>query len=161
MKKLVIPLYIPLKKEKVDYESLKNIIDSIEHSIILIGDYGLNSLNEIDYINIYLYLSIINQSNEYYYEKEYDDKLIKNLKVDDKKHYVSILGNIFSNELNEYLANEENGVIDQSLNEYLKIFNKVIKNDGKDKIEYILLKKKKINNKQYKEIDNLIGINEL
>ena len=95
MKKLVIPLFIPTKFNKVDYDSLKNIILDIEDSIILIGDYELNNFTEVDYIKVYLFLCIINPLNEYYLEKNQTDKLIKNFMYNSNDHYISKIGNIF------------------------------------------------------------------
>ena len=49
---------------------------------------------------------------------------------------------------------------DNTLIEYLELFNNIIKND-KNKIEYILIRKKIIYKSNYVNIDNLLGINEL
>lgn len=161
MKKLVIPLFIPAKFNKVDYDSLKNIILDIEDSIILIGDYELNNFTEVDYIKVYLFLRIINPLNEYYLEKNQTDKLIKNFTYNSNDHYISKIGNIFSSEIKEKLENDESGVIDKSLNGYLLIFEKLLNNNLKEQLEYLLIKKKKIISNEYKILDNLIGINEL
>ena len=160
MKKLVIPLLIPLIKNEVDYELLTKLVKDIEDCNILIGDYGLNDLEETEYIKVYLYLNVINSNNKYYIEKNNNDILIQNYKKDNNKYVVSKLGNILSNEIKEYLQNEENGVIDKTLNQYLLMFKKII-NDDKDKIKYILERKVKGKDKIIKQIDNLLGINEI
>ena len=157
MNEIAIPLYIPIKNNEVDYESLTNLINEINDFNVLIGDYNLNNLSEIDYINVYLYLNIINTSNTYYLNKKIKDPLIKNI---DKEFNILPLGNIFPNEIKEHLINKKLNVKDQTLIEYLELFNNIIKND-KHKIEYILIKKKIINKSNYVNIDNLLGINEL
>jgi len=162
MKKLVIPLFIPIKNNHIDYDSLKNIINDIEESIVLIGNYDLNNLSDNEYINVYLYLNVINRKNEYYTENDYNDPLIQCFKDKTNNYYViDKLGNILSNEINEYLLNIELNVNDRSLNNYLKMFRNIVNKNEKELIEYILIKKKKINVKTYKDIDNLLGINEI
>ena len=161
MKKLVIPLFIPNKNNKVDYDSLKNIILDIEDSIILIGDYGLNNFTEIEYIKVYLFLKVINTSNEYYLEKDSKDQFVQKFVYNSNDHYISKLGNIFFNEIKEQLENKENGVVDSSLNSYLSIFEKLFHNNLKEQLEYLLIKKKKIISNDYMMLDNLLGINEL
>lgn len=161
MNKLVIPLYIPTKSNKVDYESLKNIVDDIENSSILIGDYGLNNLSDNDYIEVYLYLNVVDHKNEYYTEKNYNDPLIKYFKNENNNYVITKLGNVLSNEINEYLLNQELKVVDKILNNYLKIFRNIINKNEKKYIKYILVKKKKIIKDTYKDIDNLLGINEI
>ena len=65
MEKLTIPLYIPKKNNELDYEGLMNIINDIDDCNILIGDYNLNKLSDLDYIKTYLFLNIIDQRNKY------------------------------------------------------------------------------------------------
>ena len=136
MKKLVIPLYIPTINNEVDYISLEKIIQDIENCIILIGDYEFNV------------------------EKEYNDKLIKKYQKKDN-HIITKLGNILHLEINEYLLNQKLNVNDKSLNKYLKIFKDAIEKNEIQNIIYILLKKKKINYYENKEIDNLLGVYEI
>ena len=50
MEKLTIPLYIPKKDNELDYQGLMNIINDIDDCNILIGDYNLNKLSDLDYI---------------------------------------------------------------------------------------------------------------
>ena len=66
MKEIAIPLFIPLKNNEIDYQSLKNLINEINDYNILIGDYNLNNLSDEDYLNVYLYINIINPNNKYY-----------------------------------------------------------------------------------------------
>ena len=160
MKKLVIPLYIPTINNEVDYISLEKIIQDIENCIILIGDYEFNKLSDYEYINVYLYLNTINSKNEYYVEKEYNDKLIKKYQKKDN-HIITKLGNILHLEINEYLLNQKLNDNDKSLNKYLKIFKDAIEKNEIQNIIYILLKKKKINYYENKEIDNLLGVYEI
>ena len=162
MRKLVIPLYIPLKNNQVDYASLRNIILDIKDSIVLIGDYKINNLTSSDKLNVYLYLNIINSMNEYYIDENVNDYLIKyNIENFNDDNIYSILGNIFSNELNEYILNLELDVNDNSLNKFLKIINNEVNKNPKEIIEYILIKNKKIVRKEYQMIDNLLGIYEI
>ena len=58
MKEIAIPLFIPLKNNEIDYQSLKNLINEINDYNILIGDYNLNNLSDEDYLNVYLYINI-------------------------------------------------------------------------------------------------------
>lgn len=160
MNKLVIPLYIPSINNNVDYLSLENIIKGIENSIVLIGNYNLNNLSEFEYLNVYMFLEVINPKNEYYMENEYNDELIKTYQKKDH-HIITKLGNIFSNEINEYLINEHQEVSDKSLNKYLKIFKNIVEKNERDNIIYILKKQNKIYSYKNKEIDNLIGISEI
>ena len=55
MKEIAIPLFIPLKNNEIDYQSLKNLINEINDYNNLIGDYNLNNLIDEDYLNVYLY----------------------------------------------------------------------------------------------------------
>lgn len=162
MRKLVIPLFVPFNNNHIDYESLNNIILDIKDSIILIGDYKLNTLTLSDKINIFLYLNIINPLNQYYIDEDVDDYLVK---CDEESYnegnICSILGNVFPSEVNEYILNLELDVYDKSLNRFLKVINNEVNKNPKEMIEYILLKKKKIIKKEYPMIDNLLGIYEI
>lgn len=157
MKEIAIPLFIPLKNNEIDYQSLKNLINEINDYNILIGDYNLNNLSDEDYLTVYLYINIINPNNNYYLNKNIKDSLINNVS---KEYYILPLGNVFPSEIKEYIINKKLDVKDNTLIEYLELFNNIIKND-KNKIEYILIKKKIINKSNYVNIDNLLGINEL
>jgi hypothetical protein len=157
MKEIAIPLFIPLKNNEIDYQSLKNLINEINDYNILIGDYNLNNLSDEDYLNVYLYINIINPNNKYYLNKNRNDSLINNVS---KEYYILPLGNVFPSEIKEYIINKKLDVKDNTLIEYLELFNNIIKND-KNKIEYILIKKKIINKSNYVNIDNLLGINEI
>lgn len=162
MRKLVIPLFIPCLDGNVDYESLKNIILDIRDSIVLIGNYRLNNLEQLEKINIYLYLNLINSDNEYYIDERIDDELIKcNDKYLNEDNICTILGNVFFLEVYEYLLNLELDVNDKSLNKFLKVINDEINKAPKEIIEYILIKKKKIIKREYPMIDNLLGIYEI
>lgn len=162
MRKLVIPLFIPCLDGNVDYESLKNIILDIRDSIVLIGNYKLNNLEQLEKINIYLYLNLINSDNEYFIDERIDDELIKcNDKYLNEDNICTILGNVFFLEVYEYLLNLELDVNDKSLNKFLKVINDEINKAPKEIIEYILIKKKKIIKKEYPMIDNLLGIYEI
>lgn len=158
MKEIAIPLFIPLINNEVDYLSLKNLINEINNFKVLIGDYNLNNLSDTEYLNVYLYINIINPNNEYYLDKNIKDTLIKN--VNNNDYYILPLGNVFPNEIKEYIINKKLEVNDKHLIEYLELFNNIIKND-KNKIEHILIRKKIINKSNYVNIDNLLGINEL
>jgi len=160
MRKLTIPLYIPEKNNEIDYDSLINIINEIDDCNILIGNYNLNKINDLKYINVYLFLSIIDKRNTYYLEKDYKDSILKVYK-ENEKDYINILGNIIPNELKEYLENIDQNIDNKILNKYIKIFNKIIIDNEKNVIEYILTKQNKINTSKYKEIDNLLGFKEL
>ena len=162
MRKLVIPLFIPCLDGNVDYESLKNIILDIRDSIVLICNYKLNNLEQLEKINIYLYLNLINSDNEYFIDERIDDELIKcNDKYLNEDNICTILGNVFFLEVYEYLLNLELDVNDKSLNKFLKVINDEINKAPKEIIEYILIKKKKIIKKEYPMIDNLLGIYEI
>ncbi len=162
MRKLIIPLYIPKENNEIDYESLKLIIENISDSIILIGDYQLNELDQNEKINILLFLNFINNKNEYYCDEELDDLFIKYFEINKiNDNLYSSLGNVFFNEISEYLLNEELGVKDESLNSYLELFNNIIYQNEKRCIKYILIKQKKIKEIKYSNIDNLLGINEI
>lgn len=160
MRKLTIPLYIPEKNNEIDYDSLINIINEIDDCNILIGNYNLNKMNDLKYINVYLFLSIIDKRNTYYLEKDYKDSILKVYK-ENEKDYINILGNIIPNELKEYLENIDQNIDNKILNKYINIFNKIIIDNEKNVIEYILTKQNKINTSKYKEIDNLLGFKEL
>lgn len=160
MRKLTIPLYIPEKNNEIDYDSLINIINEIDDCNILIGNYNLNKINDLKYINVYLFLSIIDKRNTYYLEKDYKDSILKVYK-ENEKDYINILGNIIPNELKEYLENIDQNIDNKILNKYINIFNKIIIDNEKNVIEYILTKQNKINTSKYKEIDNLLGFKEL
>jgi len=160
MRKLTIPLYIPEKNNEIDYDSLINIINEIDDCNILIGNYNLNKINDLKYINVYLFLSIIDKRNTYYLEKDYKDSILKVYK-ENEKDYINILGNIIPNEFKEYLENIDQNIDNKILNKYIKIFNKIIIDNEKNVIEYILTKQNKINTSKYKEIDNLLGFKEL
>jgi len=160
MRKLTIPLYIPEKNNEIDYDSLINIINEIDDCNILIGNYNLNKINDLKYINVYLFLSIIDKRNTYYLEKDYKDSILKVYK-ENEKDYINILGNIIPNEIKEYLENIDQNIDNKILNKYIKIFNKIIIDNEKNVIEYILTKQNKINTSKYKEIDNLLGFKEL
>lgn len=161
MKRLVIPLFIPLRNNEIDYISLKYIINDINDCIVLIGNYDINKLNTVDKINVYLYLNIINPSNKYFIDENIIDLLINSYVMNKKEDVVSYLGNIIPNEMYEYMLNLELDVVDESLNEYISLFEKELINNKRNKIEYILQKKRKIIINEYKNIDNLIGINEI
>jgi len=160
MRKLTIPLYIPEKNNEIDYDSLINIINEIDDCNILIGNYNLNKINDLKYINVYLFLSIIDKRNTYYLEKDYKDSILKVYKENEKDN-INILGNIIPNELKEYLENIDQNIDNKILNKYINIFNKIIIDNEKNVIEYILTKQNKINTSKYKEIDNLLGFKEL
>ena len=160
MRKLTIPLYIPEKNNEIDYDSLINIINEIDDCNILIGNYNLNKMNDLKYINVYLFLSIIDKRNTYYLEKDYKDSILKVYK-ENEKDYINILGNIIPNELKEYLENIDQNIDNKILNKYINIFNKIIIDNEKNVIEYISTKQNKINTSKYKEIDNLLGFKEL
>lgn len=160
MRKLTIPLYIPEKNNEIDYDFLINIINEIDDCNILIGNYNLNKMNDLKYINVYLFLSIIDKRNTYYLEKDYKDSILKVYK-ENEKDYINILGNIIPNELKEYLENIDQNIDNKILNKYINIFNKIIIDNEKNVIEYILTKQNKINTSKYKEIDNLLGFKEL
>ena len=59
MKEIAIPLFIPLKNNEIDYQSLKNLINEINDYNVLIGDYNLNNLSDEDYLTVYLYINIL------------------------------------------------------------------------------------------------------
>ena len=149
MRKLTIPLYIPEKNNEIDYDSLINIINEIDDCNILIGNYNLNKMNDLKYINVYLFLSIIDKRNTYYLEKDYKDSILKVYK-ENEKDYINILGNIIPNELKEYLENIDQNIDNKILNKYINIFNKIIIDNEKNVIEYILTKQNKINTSKYK-----------